>query len=285
MHAGVAMRPAPASGDGSARRKRLALLALAALLHGCAPRAPPPDLSLDPAELLAQVRAAQARVQAVRGEVRVKVEAEDGTGTVTALVAAEKPDRLYVQTLDFFGNTAAVLAASGGTLSLYDARERVLYRGPATPQNLARLVPLPLSPSDLVDILCGSAPLAGEPVRAEPGRGHVTLELAAGARTQVLRVGSSAAVERSSVRVAGAPGAALDLEFTSSEAALDARFPADVSLAAEEPRVRMSLAWVEAERNPALDAALFSPGIPRGARVVELDEVRPQSPFTGALRE
>jgi hypothetical protein len=47
----------------------------------------------------------------------------------------------------------------------------------------------------------------------------------------------------------------------------------------------MSLAWVEAERNPALDAALFSPGIPRGARVVDLDEVRPQSPFTGALRE
>jgi hypothetical protein len=231
------------------------------------------------------VRAAQARIQSVRGEVRVKIDAEEGSGTITALVAAEKPDRLYVHTLDFFGNTAAVLAASRGTLSLYDARERVLYRGAATPANLARLVPVPLSPPELVEILCGSAPLAGAPARAEPGPGYVTLELAEGARTQILRVGSSAAVERSTVRVAGAPRAALDLEFTTSAAALDARFPADVALAAEDPRVRMSLAWVEAERNPALDAGLFTPAIPRGARVVDLEAIPPGSPFTGALRE
>jgi hypothetical protein len=199
----------------ASRSLALALAAAAVALAGCPPRAPPPDLSLDPAALLVQVRAAQDRIRSVRGEVRVRVESAEASGTVPALVAAQKPDRLLVQTLDFFGNTVAVLAAADGALTLYDARAHVVYRGAATPENLARLLPLPISPADLVAILCGSAPLlAGTPASAEPGRGYVTLELAAGPRTQALRVGAGAAVLRSTVRIDGAPGpGTYDLEL------------------------------------------------------------------------
>jgi outer membrane lipoprotein-sorting protein len=255
--------------------KRLVLLAAA--LAACAPRTPPPDLSLDPAELLAQVQAAQARVRSVRGDARIQIRSPDGSGTVSALVAAERPDRVYVHTVDFFGNTLAVLATAGGALSLYDARAGVLYRGPATPQNLARLIPVPLSPEDLAAILCGAAPLIdGVAERAEPGRGFVTLELVAGERTESLRVGPGAAVQRAALRVAGAAGpSGWDLAIARADAPGGGTFAEEVTLSAESPEVRLRLAWQEAEWNAPIDAALFSPAPPRGVRIVDLGEAPP----------
>lgn len=248
-------------------------LAAALALAGCPPRAPPPDLSLDPAELLQQVRAARDRVRSVRGEARLRLRGEGGSGTVPAWIAAEKPDRVLVQTLDFFGNTVLVLAAADGQLSLYDARERVVYRGPATAENLRRLVPLPIPPEALAEVLCGSAPLIdGRPVRAEPGRGRVTLELSDGVRTQELWVGPAATVERSSLLVEGAKGqGAYDLAFGAFEAAGPDRFPGEVTLSAQAPRIRMDLTWSDVEPNAAVDPALFRPPVPRGARVVDLE--------------
>jgi hypothetical protein len=256
------------------RLPRPVVAALALALAGCPPRAPPPDLSLDPAELLGQVRAAQERTRSVRGEARIRIEARGFSGTVPALVAAEKPDRILVRTLDFFGNTVAVLAAADGVLSLYDARERVLYRGAATPENLARLVPVPLSPADLAVVLCGSAPLlAGAATGAEAGRGFVSLALAGDGSTQTLRVGPGAAVLRASRRGDGAGGAGTyELAFDGLDRLEGQRFPAEVALSADAPRVRMRLAWVDVEPGAALDPAVFSPPTPRGARLVDLED-------------
>lgn len=261
---------------------RTLALATALAVAGCHPRTPPPDLSLDPAALLAQVVAAQGQVRSVRGEVRVKIDGPGASGVVPAFAAAERPDRLYVEIVDFFGNSVAVLAAAGGALSYYDARERVLYRGAATAENLSRLLPLPLSPAELVTILCGSAPLLVDvPVHAAPGAGFVTLELAGGDRTQSLRVGAGATVLRSALRVGGAaaPGT-YDLELEGFDASSGWRFPGKVTLAAEAPRVRLELVWREVEPNAAVEGALFSPPTPRGARVVDLaDAPPPAGPF------
>lgn len=249
-----------------------ALAALVLALGGCRPRVPPPDLSLDPAALLAQVQASQGRVRAVRGEARVAVDAQGQSGTVSQFLAAEVPDRLHLETLDFFGNVAAVLVAADGRFSLYDARSKVLYRGEATPENLARLVPLPLTAGELVRILCGGAPLLdGRPTAAEPGSGHVALTLEAGPWAQVLRVGPGAAVERSWRTVEGGGPGEYDLAFGAFSPAGEGRFPSEVKLRSERPRVRLELRWREVEVNPALEPGLFRLDPPRGARVVELD--------------
>ena len=251
----------------------IAALALAA----CAPRAPPPDLSLDPAELLAQVRAAHGRVQSVRGEVRVRVKAPEGSGTVPGFVAAARPDRVYVETVDFFGNTVSVLATSAGELTLYDARERVLYRGAATPSNVARLVPVPLSPAELATVLCGTAPLLdGVPVRATPGRGWVELELAAGERRQVLRVGAGARILSASLAGAGGAAGSWEVTFREGDTEPGSTFPGEILLETREPPVSLRLGWVDVEPGARLEAGLFTPGVPRGARVVDLEEVVPQ---------
>ncbi len=269
-----------AAHPGASRVNACAALLALVLAAGCRPRVPPPDLSLDPAALLAQVQAAQGRVRSVQGEARVHVEAEGRSGTVPQFIAAEAPDRLHLEALDFFGNPVAVLVSADGRFSLYDAREKVLYRGAATPENLARLVPLPLPAEDLVRILCGAAPLLdGRPARAGPGPGWVELVLEQGSRAQALRIGPGAAVERSSRRTGGAWARGdYDLAFDSPREAGALRFPGEVALRAEAPRVRLELRWRDVEVNGALDPALFRLEPPRGARVVELDAGGPPPP-------
>jgi hypothetical protein len=268
-------RPSPARDRSLAARPpaapRAALAALAIALGACAPRVPPADLSLEPAALLAQVEAAAAAVTRVHGDARLRVDAPGARGTVQAFVAAERPDRLHVEALDFFGNPASILVAAGGRLAIYDARARTFYRGAATAENVARLVPLPLSPERLVAILCGTPLLGGAPVSAAPGPGYVTLELRDGARTATVRVGPRAAPLRAAFR-GGAPalpdhevayGAFADLG--------DVRFPGEVAVTSRDPAVRLELGWKEPQVGGRGDPALFRMEPPAGAKVVDLD--------------
>jgi hypothetical protein len=269
-HASEAMAPSPGPGPRRAARARTALAVLT--LASCAPRVPPPDLSLEPGPLLVQVAGAAARVERVQGDARVKVAGGGMRGTIPAFIAAEKPDRLRIEGRDFFGNPVAVLVAAEGRLALYDARERTFYRGAATPQNLALLVPLPLEPAELVSILCGAPPLMGEAVSAEPGRGFVALELRSGRRTTRLRVGAGAAVQWAALSGdAGAPDHQVRFEDFRDELVAGARFPAHIALWSETPKVELELAWSEVEPNAPLDARLFRLAPPPGVREVDLD--------------
>jgi hypothetical protein len=257
----------------------LAVLAGLAAAAGCAPRAPPPDLSLDPAVLLEQVRAAQARVVRVQGQARVHVQSREFTGTVGQFVAAEKPDRLHLELLDFFGNPVVVMVAGNGRFALWDGRQKIFYRGAPTAENLARIVPLAIRAEDLVTILCGSAPLLdGTPEAALPGRGVVTLDLKADAVVQRLEIGPRAAIASS--RMARAedgdlPGA-VNLHFDVFHTLGGTRFPNEVALRSTPPaKVRLDLTWREVDLNGSIDPALFRLEPPRGARIVDLPDRGP----------
>jgi outer membrane biogenesis lipoprotein LolB len=252
------------------RAARAVLPALAALAVACTPRVPPPDLSLDPAALLQQVRAASGIVARVQGEARLRVDAPGQKGSATAFVAVERPDRLHVEVLDFFGNPAAVLVAGDGRLAIDDRRSRTFYRGEATAENVARLVPLPLPPERIVALLLGAPPLEGAPASAEPGRGFVTLRLADPPRSTELRVGPRAAVERATWR--GEPGLPdHDVVYRSFVDLLGGRFPEEVAISAPAAGVRVELAWKEPDLTSPIGAAMFRLEPPAGARVVDLD--------------
>ncbi len=252
-----------------------ALVALAA----CHPRRPPPDLSLDPAELLREVRAAQARVVSVQGRARVGVDSPNGSGGTEQYLVAERPGRLRVEVQDFFGNVVASLAVEGGRLALYDARERTFLRGAATPANLARLIPVAVTPEALVTLLCGSAPLLdGQPVSAEPAEGSVLLTIREGDLVQRLEVGPGAALlsaRQRRVAPGGEVPAGLDAEFSVHRTRAGQRVPTDLAARAPEGGVAFSLHWRELEVNGPVDPSLFLLTPPHGVRVVDLDDAPP----------
>jgi hypothetical protein len=268
--------PTPTPIRRGARAAAPALAALALALAGCPPpKAPPPELGLDPGPLLLEVRAAQARCATVAGEARVTVAGPGGAGTVTQLVQAAKPDRLRIDVLDFFGGPVARLAAEGGRLVVFDAREKACYRGAATPENVARLVPVALPVPDLATLLCGSAPVAAgaEPLRAAPGDGVVELTLAApGGVEQTLGIGAGATVTWSRLRRGGerVPGT-YDVSFAERRAAGGITFPLEATLRARAEGVEVKLLWKEVEPNATPAEGAFALECPRGARIVELD--------------
>jgi outer membrane lipoprotein-sorting protein len=259
------------------RLRSLLLLSLA-VTAACARRAPPPDLSADPAALLAQVEATQARVERVRGEARVKVASPAGSGTVTQFVIAERPDRLRLETLDFFGNPAAVLVADGGRFALLDLREGVFLRGDATPRNLARLLPFAIAAPDLVLLLCGAVPIApGRAISVEPGDGVARLTVESEDRLQRLDVGAGAAVHAARVEARPplpAPPDAWDVVFDRFSERAGRPFPGKVRLDAAAAKVRLELTWKEIEANGVLPEGSFGLVPPPGARVVDLDAER-----------
>ena len=251
----------------------------AAALAGCHLRRPPPDLSADPAALLAAVKAAQDAVRGVEGRARVGVDAPGGGGAVEQYLAAEKPGRVRVESHDFFGNVLSVLAVDDGRLAVYDAREKVFYRGPATRENVGRLVPVALSPEELATLLCGSAPLLdGQPVSAIPGDGVMVLTLRAGGLTQVLEIGAGAAVVSSRLRRAGPDGpapAGLEADFSKHRLHAGLSLPTEVEARAPVSGVSLALHWKALTVNGPLDPGLFRLDPPRGARIVDLGDGAP----------
>jgi hypothetical protein len=250
-----------------------AATAALALAAGCA-RVPPPDLSRDPVRLLEQVRAAQDGVTACRGSARLSVSSFDPAGSLDAWVAAEKDGRVRVDVFDFFGNPAAVLVASGGRFALYDARKGLLYRGDDTPENLARLLPVPIGARDLASVICGRAPIIdGRAVSAEAGDGVLLLEVAGESGRQVLAVGEGGAVERASFLPGARGGTPWKVAFSAFRREAGQRFPGDVELRGGGAEV--SLLWKDdIEVNPPPEASLFQLDPPRGAKIVDLP-IRP----------
>jgi len=262
--------------SGLTRAIGTALLAAIA----CGPHVPPPDLSVDPVALLAQVQAAQEKVQRVSGRARVHIKSPRLSGSVEEFVAAEKPDRIRLETFDFFGNVAAVLVADHDRFTFYDAREKVFYRGAPTPANVSRLLPLVLPASELATIVCGSAPLLeGRAVSVTSREDQLLLTLAAGGTGQRLAVGEKASVEESLLRhTEPAPdGAAVetspayDLRFDRFREVNRIRFPGQLELVAPAASVEVELRWKsELEVNGPSQPELFHMDPPRHARIVDL---------------
>ena len=215
----------------------------------------------------------------VQGRARVSVDSPDGSGGVDQHLVAERPGRVRIEAVDFFGNVVALLAVSDGRLALYDARQRTFTRGAATPANLARLTQVPLEPEALVTLLCGSAPLLdGTPLAAEPGDGRVLLVIGAGDLEQRLDVGPGAALLASRTRRRGAGGdvpVGLDAEFSGHRLRDGRLVPTEVTARAPGDRVVLSLRWRELEVNQPVDPSLFRLSPPAGARVVDLDPPPP----------
>src|SRR4051812_6538431 len=105
------------------------------------------------AELLKLTQLAEEQIVSGNGDGKARIDAPQGKGTVGLFLSASRPELLHLETLDFFGKPQGVLVTAQGQFGLYQAQENRYYRGPATPLNVSRFLPVALPPAELVAVM------------------------------------------------------------------------------------------------------------------------------------
>jgi len=221
--------------------------------------------------LLREVDQLESYTERVKGSARVSVQATEGSGETGAFIAAQAPGEAHLELLDFFGSPSQVLVSDGRVFGLYQKDKGTYLTGPATAAAISRLLPIHLSPEDLVAILLGRTPrLAVPPFSVEPDAEadawRVTLVQAD--RRQTLWIHP---VSRRVVRsVLEGPGG-YELLFDQVKTADGIPFARKVTFKDSAATVVLRWSPEDVELDPKLDPALFRVAAPPGARVVEVD--------------
>jgi hypothetical protein len=253
---------------------KLALIIfLGVWLVGCPKRIPTGSRqAIAPADLLALIARQEAQIFSVKGQARLQVDGPGGKGTVTLFVAVARPRWIHLESLGFFGQPQAILVSDGNTFGLFQAQESKYYRGPASPENISRFLPIVLPGHELVTILLGGAPrIAGEAtaLKALSDPAGYELKLTRGPVTQTLIVDAvDHRVLKSEVR--GIDG--YDLFFEDFERGVTPALPLKIRLAALAASTTLELRYQDLEINQKLDVSLFFQRPPAGVPIVDVDE-------------
>ncbi|QRO01191.1 DUF4292 domain-containing protein [Archangium violaceum] len=251
-----------------------AAIFLALFCSGCPKRIDfgPRGQITDAQELFQLTRSAQERVVSLQGDGKLRVESPQGTGSVSAYLAAMRPGLLRVEMFDFFNRPIAVLVTDGQRFGLFQAQENRFYQGPATPRNLSRFLPVALPSEELVSVMLGQVPfIPAERMTLsldEKERVYI-LTLHQGAVSQVLRVEpGNLRVVRSEVRGARA----YDLEYDHFKEHGELVLPHEVKLLASTADTSLGLRYTDITLNESPDLTLFDLAAPEGVPVVDVDE-------------
>lgn len=256
------------------QRATLVLLPLALTLLGCPRR--PVDFGKDgeprtAEELLARVAWAEKQVFSLKGEAKLTVDSPQGKGSTGLFVAVTHPALIHLEQLDFFGRPQGVLVTDGDRFGLYLAQDGRYLRGPATPANLGRFLPLVMPPAELAAVLLGRAPRIpadGLDFRFDDALGVFVATLRRGEVKQTIHV------QPPSYRVVKSTAEnlnAYDLTFADLAVFGEATLPKAATLDARGAKTVVELSWKEVEVNQAPDLSLFDLEPPDGMPVVDVD--------------
>lgn len=256
------------------QHRALALLPLAMLLAAC-PRVPI-DFGKDgepksAEELLKRVAQAEAQIVTLKGDGKLGVDAPQGKGSVTLFVAVTHPSNIHLEQLDFFGRPQGVLVTDGERFGLYNGQDAKYYRGPASPANLGRFLPVVMPPAELAALLLGRAPripAESSEMTFDDKGGVFVLTLKRGAIVQTVHVKPPTyRVVKSSV--VGLK--AYDVEFDDIGVYGAVSIPKKAKLVAASAKTTVELTYKEITINEPPDLTLFDMSPPEGVPVVEVD--------------
>ena len=256
------------------QRLSLLLISAALVLTACPKRIA--DFGKDgepktPQELLRRIEVAESQIYSLKGDAKLIVDAPQGKGAVSLFAAVTHPAYIHIEQLDFFGRPQGVLVTDGTRFGLYLQQDGKYYRGPASPANLSRFLPLVMPPAELAAVMLGRAPRIPPDsleMRFDDQRQQLVLVLTRGKVRQTLHV------QPPSYRVVKSTAEnldAYDLEFGDIVAENGVTLPRHAALDARSAKTSVELIWKEVAINEAPDLTLFDFEPPDGVPVVEVD--------------
>lgn len=136
------------------------LCAFALVMSACgAAQHPMPEPGIQRAEVLIEhVQQREQLLHSARAEAVMEYFGNDGRVRVRQALLARRPGNFRLETLSPMDSTLAVVVTNDTELTYYDLADEKAYTGAPTAQNLARLIPLWLSPAQIVHVVLGSVP-------------------------------------------------------------------------------------------------------------------------------
>jgi hypothetical protein len=244
-----------------ARRWTAALLACSALAGCLTVRGPESELRElrggDPrvAGWLEQARADAESRRTIRAYARVRIDSEAGAGRFREVIAAERPDRLRVETLNFLGQTQSLLVADGASAVLFDGREA----SEGAPDELLLELGLDLAPAAAIELLLASPALSRESPQRVFAEGIERVVEFPGQRLRFAEDGSLLGAAQ-----LGADGALRwSVDFARWSDVAGGRYPLEIRVYFPRTQLRAEFELEEVELNTALEPELFrAPGRP-----------------------
>ncbi len=150
--------------------RRLAWLALAVALclWGCRSLPPPaPPVAVTSAgELISRLQAGKPRVQSFEAKGRLTLLSPHRNYSGTTLIKGQLPATVRADVLDLLGRSLLNFYSNGREVQVLSPKEGKLYRGEATPGNLAAFIPPAVTLSQTLRLMVGDLPLSpGQPSR------------------------------------------------------------------------------------------------------------------------
>lgn len=256
------------------QHRALALLPLCLLLAAC-PRVPV-DFGKDgepksAEELLKRIAVAESQIVTLKGDGKLGVNSPQGNGSVTLFVAVTHPSNIHLEQLDFFGRPQGVLVTDGERFGLYNGQDAKYYRGPASPANLARFLPVVMPPAELAALLLGRMPRIradATEMTFDDKEGVFVLKLVRGEIVQTVQV------KPPTYRVVKSTVVGLkayDVEFGDIGVYGAVSIPKKAKLVAASAKTSVELTYKDITINEPPDLTLFDMAPPEGVPVVEVD--------------
>jgi outer membrane lipoprotein-sorting protein len=263
-----------------------AVVAAGALMAGCSlvapPVSPPPAAEAKPGasqvgELAAALIERSRRLDAMQTEAVMQYEGGGQRVKAREEITLKRPASLRVEALTPFG-VAAVIAANGSTLAIYQSSNNTFYRGRATASTLSRFARIPLPPQQAIKLLMGLVPddeanfeAAPKSVRSEEGMVIGVYELPGG---MVEELGFADGQLRM-VRVDDSRGASYEVHYSEYKDIGGLQFAHHLEANFLNTGTQLSVSYSDVTINPILNDSEFTL-VPQGtARQIDLDQPEP----------
>jgi outer membrane lipoprotein-sorting protein len=261
------------------------ILLLSVSLGSCTPQrpiqpAPPLTAELPSAQqLLANFDARRQALTSLRGLARVVYADTQDKGTAKQAMAVSTPDRFRLELFSPIG-IASLSACDGHVLAAYFPQDKTIYRGAATPLNVARFTRVTLSPREVTSVLLGLPipPQHGEarPVSLDPERGWYRLVLVVPeGGAQVWWFDPRTLLLTRWEVLAEHDAVVARMNLADYREVNGQRFPFEIVLSDVPGRQEVSIYYEQVELNPRLPDTLFTLVPINGVQEIDIDAIRP----------
>ena len=248
---------------------RLAWVVLALSLWGCRSLPPPapPVAVTSAAELVSRLQSGRPQVQAFEARGRLTLISATRNYSGTSLIKGLLPTTVRADVLDFFGRSLLNFYSNGREVQALFPKEGKLYRGEATPGNLAAFIPTAMTLPQMLRLMVGDLPLSpGQPSNwaYEEDQGRYLLEWSYPDGAIQERLWLDARELRPVKEEWFAPGGKLRFAVEYGDfGRLAQGVPGQIIFKTPDPQAELRLAYQEMLLNPPLKTAdLMLPRLP-----------------------